>query len=102
MSKIVKIFAKHEAIIRRIIARYRPCKEDIEDLTQETFLKCFAAETKHDIENPKAFILKVAKNVAISDARKKQHSSTNSIEDFGGADVYICLLYTSPSPRDRG
>ena len=76
-------------MIRRIISRYRSGKEDIDDLTQETFLKCFAAEMKQDIQDPQRFVFKVAKNVAISEAKRKRHATTDSIEDLGGMEVYV-------------
>ena len=75
-------------MVRRIIAKYRSNKEDIEDLVQDTFLKCFAADIKQTIHDPKAFIFRVAKNTAISEAKKKRHSTTQSIEDLGGIEVY--------------
>lgn len=88
MSKIYKAFQENEATIRRIVAKYRWKKEDIDDLTQETFLKSFAAEIKQEILNPKAFLFRVAKNVAISEAKRKRHVTTDSVEDLGGMDVY--------------
>jgi len=88
MSEIYKVFKENEAIIRRVVAKYRPYKEDIEDLMQETFVKCFAASIDHKILDPRAFILKVAKNVAISEAKRKRHSTTNSIEDLNDIEVY--------------
>jgi DNA-directed RNA polymerase specialized sigma24 family protein len=52
MSKILQAFQEHEKSIKRIFARYCRRAEDIEDYTQKTFLKAFAAETKTDIQNP--------------------------------------------------
>ena len=88
MSDIYKTFKENELIVRRIVAKYRPLKEDVEDLMQETFIKCFAASIKQEILDPKAFILKVAKNVAISEAKRKRHSITKSIEDMEDLEVY--------------
>lgn len=88
MSEIYKAFRENEEIVRKIVARYRPHKEDIEDLLQETFVKCFAASLDYKIIDPRAFIFKVARNLAISEAKRKRHSTTNSIEDFVGLDVY--------------
>ena len=33
---------------------------------------------------------------------KEYEKIKNSIEEFGFADPLVCLLYTSPSPRDYG
>ena len=87
MSKILHAFQQHEKSIKRIFARYCRRHEEIEDYTQETFLKAFAAETKTDIQNPKAFLLRVAKNLALSELKRKVNTNTDHIEDSGGTEV---------------
>ncbi|MEM6650528.1 MAG: sigma-70 family RNA polymerase sigma factor, partial [Pseudomonadota bacterium] len=88
MSNIHKTFRHNELTIKRIIARYRPVQEDIDDLAQDVFVKSYAAEREKHILNPKAFIFKTAKHIAISEAKRKRHATTDYIEDFGGTDVY--------------
>ena len=87
MSKILQAFQEHEKSIKRIFARYCRRAEDIEDYTQETFLKAFAAETKTDIQNPKAFLLRVAQNLAFSEIKRKVNTNTDHYEDSGGEEV---------------
>ena len=89
MSKILHAFQKHEKSIKRIFARYCRRSEDIEDYTQETFIKAFAAETKTDIQNPKAFLFRVAKNLALSELKRKVNANTDHLEDSGGTEVLI-------------
>jgi len=89
MSKIFGAFLNNETAIRRIFARYFRREEDVEDLTQEVFIKCFAAEMKTEILEPKAFLLRSAKNLAFSELKKKVRTTTDSIEDSGGSDVYM-------------
>ena len=88
MSRIFQAFLQNEEAIRRVIARYFRKPEDIDELTQEVFLKCFAAEMKAEIWEPKFFLLRSAKNLALSETKKKARTTTDSIEDSGGADVY--------------
>lgn len=88
MSKIFKAFQEKKDAIRRTIGKYQPNKADIEELTQETFLKAFAAEQTQEIHQPEHFLLTVAKRVAINAAQKKITSSTNSVEDSGGSAVF--------------
>ncbi|MDB9953899.1 RNA polymerase sigma factor [Porticoccaceae bacterium] len=87
MSKILHAFQQHEKSIKRIFARYCRRREDIEDYTQETFIKAFAAEAKTDIQNPKAFLFRVAKNLALSELKRKVNTNTDHLEDSGGAEV---------------
>ncbi|MGD2132165.1 MAG: RNA polymerase sigma factor [Maricaulaceae bacterium] len=88
MSGILEAFLENQAAIRRIIARRFSRAEDIEELTQETFLKCFAAECRSEIFDPKAFLLRAAKNLALSEVKKKVHTTTDYAEDSGGSDVF--------------
>ena len=79
---------QNEDAIRRVISRYFRKPEDIDELTQDVFVKCFAAEMKSEIWEPKFFLLRSAKNLALSEVKKKARTTTDSIEDSGGADVY--------------
>ena len=89
MSKIYKAFLANEKAIRRVFARYFRVREDVDDLTQETFIKCFAAEVKNDIHDPRAFLFRAAKNLAYSERRKKFRVTTDYIEDNGGTDAMV-------------
>lgn len=89
MSKIFQAFLANETAIRRVFRRYFRSAEDVEDLTQQVFMKCFAAEMKADIREPKFFLLRAAKNLAIGELRKKVRTTTDSIELSGGADVFV-------------
>lgn len=86
MSKILGAFLRHQAAIRRVLARYVPL-EDRNDILQEAFLKAFAAEMTTSVHNPKAFLFRVAKNLAISEMTKKCRTDTDYLEDLGMSDV---------------
>lgn len=89
MSKIYRVFLQNETAVRRIFARYFREGQEIEDLTQEIFIKCFAAELKTDIREPKAFLLRAAKNLALSERKKKRRTTTDYMEDSGGSEVFV-------------
>ena len=74
MSKIFSTFHEKRDAIRRTIAKYRPNPADIEELSQETFLKAFAAEQTQDVKKPEHLLLVIAKRVAINAAQKKMQS----------------------------
>lgn len=46
-------------------------KNSVNDITQETFTKVIKANEKNQIENERAFLYRVAKNLIIDQARKK-------------------------------
>ncbi|MBB4633882.1 RNA polymerase sigma factor [Sphingosinicella soli] len=89
MSGLLRIFMDYETTLRRVVARYRRRGEDVDDLVQETFLRVYAADQKQEIRDPKAFLIRVAKNLAITEARRKEHSTTEFYEDSGGSDVFV-------------
>ena len=89
MSRIYQAFLENEAAIRRVFARYFRSAADVEDLTQETFVRCFAAEVKSEINDPRSFLFRAAKNLALSERKKKFRVTTDSMEDSGGSDVFI-------------
>ena len=88
MSKIYKAFIENERALRHVFARYFRRPEDIEDMVQETFLKVFSAHMKEEIQEPRRFMLRVAKNLALSEIKKKAHTTTDWVEDSGGSEVY--------------
>ncbi len=88
MSKILFAFTQNKTTIRRIVKKYAPTLES-EDLMQEVFLRCFAAERKNLILNPKAFVLKVAKNSAISANKSLGMRMESSIDEALGGETMI-------------
>lgn len=89
MSKIFKAFKKHEAVIRRIVGKYRPNPSDIEELTQETFLRAYAAELKQDIQEPARFLFRTAKNLSISRSIRHENATTKSVGEIEEIDVFV-------------
>ena len=86
MSTILRAFLQHQAAIKRVLARYVPL-EDRNDILQEAFLKAFAADMTTPVRDSKAFLFRVAKNLAISEMTKKSRSETDYLEDFVSSDV---------------
>lgn len=89
MSIIYRAFLANERAIRRIFERHFRRTEDVDELTQETFIRCFSAESKNEIHNPRAFLFRAAKNLALSERKKKFRSTTEYLEDSGGTEVFI-------------
>ena len=71
-------------------------KEDAEDIAQEVFISYVKAKPAFEsAEHEKAWLLRVTINRCKSFFRSAWQRKTTGLEDD-------CLLYTSPSPRDRG
>ena len=48
MSELLRTFLENERGIKRFLSRFLRRPQDIDDLTQETFLRAFAAEALRD------------------------------------------------------
>lgn len=81
MSKLLKAFIENEVVIRRTLSRYFSRASDVDDFVQETFLQAFAAGARYEIRAPKAYFVRVARNLALNELARKSHSTTEYIED---------------------
>jgi RNA polymerase sigma factor (sigma-70 family) len=74
-------YARHESSLKRFIARFLHNTADIEDIAQEAFLRAYAVERQRSIEQPKSFLFRIAKHVALSQLTRKARQMTGYIED---------------------
>ncbi|PCI51686.1 MAG: RNA polymerase subunit sigma-70 [Alphaproteobacteria bacterium] len=88
LTIMMKVFSENESIIRKYLRRFSSNYHDIEDITQETIMRALKAEKKQTIEEPKAFLFGIARNVARKELDKKSKSLIDYIEDFN-AERYI-------------
>lgn len=86
-SSVSAAFVEHSGFLKKFVARYFSNHHDIEDVVQEAFLRAFAAESKRDIQHPKAFLFRVAKNVALTNLTKKSRQITDYLEEAGTSTV---------------
>ena len=89
VSAVHDAFLKNEAVLRRFISRFFRSIQDVEDIAQETFLRAYSAEKRLEIEQPKAFLFKIAKNIALNQLSRKSGQITDYLEDLGGSDVLM-------------
>lgn len=83
-----KELAKLRARLNAYLSRFMSRQEDVEDISQEAFLRVLEAESNTDIRHPKAYLYRTAKNLAISQLRSSSGQMTDYVEELLGADVY--------------
>jgi len=88
-ANVLGAFKLHQLSLKRFIGRYLNNAQDIEDVTQEAFLRAYKAERSTDVRQPKSFLFRIAKNVAISQLRTKSRQITDYIEDQPNSDVLL-------------
>ncbi len=59
----------------------------MDDIAQETFVRAFKAEQTGDIEYPKAYMYRIARNLALKELTKKSTRMTSFIEDSCSSEV---------------
>jgi RNA polymerase sigma-70 factor (ECF subfamily) len=84
-EKFSQIYDSHVEKIYRFVFLRVNSKEVAQDLTSETFTKCWESykENPDTIENPQAFLYKIAKNLVVDHYRQKakiQTVSTDNVE----------------------
>ena len=86
VGQLSSVFQRYRTALARAVARIvKPI--DIEDIVQETYLRIFQAAQRQPIRDPKSFMLKAARNLALNHvgrADAMNHLSQAKIE-FGAA-----------------
>lgn len=88
-SAIHEAYTLHQAALKRFISRFLRNSHDIEDVSQETFLRAFTTEKSREIEQPKSFLFRIAKHVALTLLTQKSRQITDYLEDFDDSEVLL-------------
>ena len=80
-TPIQDAFVRHESSLKRFIGRLTRHAPDVEDITQEAFLRAFAVERGRAIEQPKSFLFRIAKHLALSQLTSKARQITDYLDD---------------------
>jgi RNA polymerase sigma-70 factor (ECF subfamily) len=84
---MLRAFLENERGIKRFLSKFMARAQDVDDLAQETFLRAFAAEAVHDVIAPRAFLYRVARNLALNEKARLANTLTDSMEDSADPDV---------------
>jgi RNA polymerase sigma factor (sigma-70 family) len=87
LSTILEAYLENEVALKRYLRRFIRSREAADDLAQEAFLRAFAAESARLIEAPKAFLFKVAKNLALNELARQSSVAIEPLGDFEGQEV---------------
>jgi RNA polymerase sigma factor (sigma-70 family) len=87
MTTILEAYLENETALKRYLRRFIKVREAADDLAQEAFVRAFAAESDRIIETPKAFLFKIAKNLALNELARQSSAATEPLGDFEGLEV---------------
>jgi RNA polymerase sigma factor (sigma-70 family) len=86
-TEVYDAYLRHESSLKRFIMRFMRGSPDVEDIAQEAFLRAYAVERERPIEQPKSFLFRIAKHVALSQLTRKSRQITDYIEDSDDSEV---------------
>jgi RNA polymerase sigma factor (sigma-70 family) len=86
-TPVYEAYTQHGSSLRRFIGRFMRGTSDIEDIAQEAFLRAYVAERGRPIEQPKSFLFRIAKHLALSQLTRKSRQITEYIEDSDDSSV---------------
>jgi RNA polymerase sigma-70 factor (ECF subfamily) len=83
LSAVSVAFLENYGFLKRFLARFFSDRQDIEDVAQEAYLRAYVAEQQKEIEQPKAFLFRIARNLALTKLTKKSRKITDYLEECG-------------------
>ena len=87
MPDILQTYLQNESALKRFLRRFTVHPADAEDLAQEAFVRAYVAESGQNISSPKAFLFRVARNLALNERAKAANATTLPLEDFAETPV---------------
>ena len=84
---IADAFVENAKFLRRYVRQFVNSHQEAEDVAQEAFVRAFVAEKKTRIEQPKAFLFQVARNVALTELKKKSRQIYQCIDDLSESEL---------------
>lgn len=80
-SGVTRSFVEHGTFLKKFLSGFLRHEQDVEDVAQEAYLKAYCSEQERDIEQPKAFLFSIAKNLALNELTRKSRQMTTYIEE---------------------
>lgn len=88
-SGLLSAYEQHLNALKRYVMRIIHVESDVDDVVQEAFMRAYKAEKKGDIRQPKSYLFRVAKHVALNQIRQKVNRPTDFLEDSDPASILV-------------
>ena len=92
VSSVSTAFLENNSFLRRYLARFFSSQQDIEDVAQEAYVRAYIAEQQKEIEQPKAYLFRIARNIALTELTRKSKKITDYIEE---TDASVVIEYAA-------
>lgn len=74
----------HDASLKAWLRGRFPAVRDVDDVVQESYLRIWKARALHPINSAKAFLFRVARNLALDTLRHERRSPITAVTDLSG------------------
>lgn len=81
------VFLRFRTRLARAIARIVRRPDDIEDIVQETFLRCYQASGRTTVRHPRSFMLTTARNIALNHVERAENRLVVGVDSFDDSAV---------------
>ena len=72
----------HESSLKAYLRGRFPSVRDVDDVVQESYLRIWKARALHPIDSAKAFLFRVARNLALDNVRRDRNSPIEGVTDL--------------------
>ncbi|MFN2287148.1 MAG: RNA polymerase sigma factor [Chromatocurvus sp.] len=87
-SRVSASYVENRDFLKRFLARFFVDPRDIDDVAQEAYVRALEAERSRPVRSPRAFLFRVARNVALNELSRKARALTDYIDEAtGGAEA---------------
>lgn len=86
--KLIDLYRQRHKSLERYVRRLLRNADDAADVSQETFLRAYAAELGHATPMSEALLYTVARNLALTELRKRTFRATDATEDMGDLQLH--------------
>jgi RNA polymerase sigma factor (sigma-70 family) len=94
LESFLSVFLWLRKRLSRAVGRIVP-PDDVEDILQETFLRCYQASTRTTVQFPRAFMLTTARNLALNHIALAQNRLVEGVDSF--EDSAVALYREEPA-----
>lgn len=77
----------HRVILKGYLRRYLASNEDIEDVIQDTYLRIYGIQDYAQVGSPKALLISIAHNLAVTLLRSRSTRATDTMADVDALGV---------------
>jgi RNA polymerase sigma-70 factor (ECF subfamily) len=89
------LFSLHAAEITRFLRRRGHSPETAADLTQDTFARLLTASPQNSVDNPRAYLHQIARNLSVDLSRRERRASLSDLTET----EFLAIADPSPLPE---